>query len=364
MQCPIYYPLRESIMNYSTQPYAGAYTKDVKAQTSLVQRSTRSMLGAGVALAAMAIFVQRKTRKTERDNPPIGKIIEVGGVRLHYVERGQGQAVVLLHGNGSMAKELEVSGLLDLASKKYRIIAFDRPGYGYSERPRATIWSPLKQAQLLYRALQHLGVDQPVVVGHSWGTMVAVAMALEQPEYVRSLLLLSGYYYPTPRVDVALFSPPALPVIGDVMRYTISPVLGRLIWPVMVRKLFAPAKTPERFKKQYPVWMGLRPSQLRATTEEIALMIPSAYKLGRRYHELKMPVVIMAGANDLHVIPKLHSERLHQELPQSELILVPGVGHMIQHSVPQRVLSAIDQVASIPSLHDSARQPETARSTL
>lgn len=282
-------------------------------------------------------------------------------MRLHYVERGQGQPVVLLHGNGTMAQELDVSGLLDLASKKYRVIAFDRPGYGYSERPRTTIWSPTAQARLLYRALRQLGIEQPVVVGHSWGTMVATALALEQPEYVRSLLLLSGYYYPTPRVDVLLSSPPALPVIGDLMRYTISPLLGRLIWPAMVRKLFAPAETPARFKNEYPVWMGLRPSQIRASSEEIALMIPSAYKLSMRYHELKMPIVIMAGARDLHAIPKLHSQRLHRELPQSELILVPEVGHMIQHTVPQQVFAAIDKVATLDAaMHGQAKQPVTA----
>ena len=345
-------------MNYPSPRYVGSSKGNTGAQRSFLQRNTPVLAGTAAALAAMALFVQYRTRKTEQENPPDGKSIEVDGIRLHYVERGKGQPVVLLHGNGSMAKELEVSGLLDLASEKYRVIAFDRPGYGYSERPRTKTWSPIEQAQFLYRALQRLGIEQPVVVGHSWGAMVAVALALEQPEYVRSLLLLSGYYYPTPRVDVPLFSPPALPIIGDLMRYTISPVLGRLVWPAMVRKLFAPAETPARFKEEYPVWMGLRPGQIRASTEEVALMIPSAYKLSQRYHELKMPVTIMAGGSDLHVIPELHSERLHQELPQSDLILVPEGGHMIQHTVPRQVLSAIDKAASATPVNGGSRRPD------
>lgn len=125
------------------------------------------------------------------------------------------------------------------------------------------------------------------------------------------------------------------------------------MWPAMVRKLFAPSETPKRFKNEYPVWMGLRPSQLRATTEEIALRIPSAYALSKRYHELSVPVVIMAGASDLHTIPALHSERLHADLPQSELILVPDVGHMSPHSATAKVLSAIDSAAT------PAHRPET-----
>jgi pimeloyl-ACP methyl ester carboxylesterase len=213
----------------------------------------------------------------------------------------------------------------------------------------------MAQAKLLHRALLQLGVAQPVVVGHSWGSMVAIALALQQPEYVRGLLLLSGYYYPTARLDAVMFSPPALPVIGDLLSYTVAPVLGRLMWPALVRKLFAPAETPARFRIEYPVWMGLRPSQVRASAEEAALMSPSAARLAKRYRELAMPVTIMAGAGDLQVLPELHSERLHRELPQSELIVVPGVGHMIQHSAPEKVMAAIERLGGTAAWRESGR---------
>jgi pimeloyl-ACP methyl ester carboxylesterase len=65
--------------------------------------------------------------------------------------------------------------------------------------------------------------------------------------------------------------------------------------------------------------------------------------LSRRYHELKMPVIIMAGNDDRFVNAKRHSARLHQEIPQSELTLTPGAGHMIHQLVPEQVMSAIDQ---------------------
>jgi hypothetical protein len=126
-------------MNDSTRLYDGSYKEHVQVRSAFMQRRARLLLGTGAALAAMAMFVRYRTKKTEQENPPIAKFIEVDGVHLHYVERGQGQTVVLLHGNGTMAKELDVSGLLDLASEKYRVIAFDRPGYGYSERPRTAI---------------------------------------------------------------------------------------------------------------------------------------------------------------------------------------------------------------------------------
>ena len=74
------------------------------------------------------------------------------GVRLHYIDRGQGEPVVLLHGNGTMAQDFDLSGVLEIAAGRYRVIAFDRPGYGHSARPRDRIWTPDAQAKLLITA--------------------------------------------------------------------------------------------------------------------------------------------------------------------------------------------------------------------
>jgi alpha-beta hydrolase superfamily lysophospholipase len=93
------------------------------------------------ALALSALFNRIASKKAERDHPATGKFVEVGGVRLHYVEEGQGEPLVLLHGNAGMIEDFASSGLIDRASRKYRVIVFDRPGFGHSERPRGTIWT-------------------------------------------------------------------------------------------------------------------------------------------------------------------------------------------------------------------------------
>ena len=179
-----------------------------------------------VGLVASAILNRVLTKRAERRNPPTGRFITVDGVRLHYVERGTGRPLVLLHGNGSMIQDFGSSGLVDLAAKKYRVIAFDRPGFGHSDRPRSTVWTPEAQAVLIHSALIKLGVSQPLILGHSWGTLVAVALAIKYPQKTRGLILASGYYYPTVRADVLVLSPPALPLIGDVLSHTISPFLA------------------------------------------------------------------------------------------------------------------------------------------
>jgi pimeloyl-ACP methyl ester carboxylesterase len=149
-----------------------------------------------------ALFNRASARRAEAATPPTGKFVEVDGVRLHYVDRGEGPVVVLFHGDGVMLQDFDVSGVLPLAAEQHRVIAFDRPGYGYSERPRSTIWTPAAQAELIASALKKIGVERAVVVGHSWGTLVALAMALDHPGVVSGLVLLSGYYYGTARPDV------------------------------------------------------------------------------------------------------------------------------------------------------------------
>jgi pimeloyl-ACP methyl ester carboxylesterase len=336
---------KELIMRDAMQGRIGDPAGHELAAASGLWRRNAMLLAVGAGLAAAALLVRQRTRKAERDNPPLGRFVYVDGVRLHYVERGAGQPLVLLHGDGSMIQDFETSGLIDAAAKRYRVIVFDRPGFGYSERPRGTVWTPQAQAALLHRALRLLDVDRPIMVGHSWGTLVAVALALDFPRYVKSLVLLSGYYYPTLRLDVPLLSPPAIPLVGDLMRYTVSPLVTRMLWRPLTKRVFSPQQVDARFR-ELPVWMLLRPSQLRASAAETAMMVPSALALAKHYTDLKVPVVIMAGTQDKIVDFGHNSERLDERLPDSELHLHPGIGHMTHYAHTDKVMGAIDGIAA------------------
>src|SRR3954462_8540734 len=125
----------------------------------------------------------------ERKNPPIGNFIECDGVRLHYLERGDRAApcVVLFHGNGSVLQDFIVSGLVDQLAASYRVVCFDRAGFGYSQRPRARIWTATSQAALFVKAFDQLGFRDPVVLGRSCGAIMAVAIGLQDNCPVRGL---------------------------------------------------------------------------------------------------------------------------------------------------------------------------------
>jgi pimeloyl-ACP methyl ester carboxylesterase len=303
-----------------------------------MSRRALALTTATFALAAMAVAI--RTKQVEEQNPPSGKFVEVDGLRLHYLEAGSGEPIVFLHGNGSLIQDFVTSDLVRLVAQTHRVIVFDRPGYGHSQRPRNRVWTPAAQADLLARAAAKLGVGKVRVLGHSWGTLVAVEWALRHPESVVGLTLMSGYYFPTLRLDFVLASGPALPVAGDLLRYTITPVVARLLWPVLLRKLFGPAKTSERFNS-IPRALFLAPHALRASAEEAALMIPSVAALVARYADLKLPVLIVTGDADRMVNPRHQSYRLDQLLPNSTLMVLPGAGHMIHHTEARKIAEAI-----------------------
>jgi pimeloyl-ACP methyl ester carboxylesterase len=120
------------------------------------------------------------------------------------------------------------------------------------------------------------------------------------------------------------------------------------MWPLMMTKIFGPRSVPEKFEG-FPKEMALRPSQIRASAAESALMIPDAFYYRDEYANLKMPTVIVAGEEDRLVDIDTQSERLHRDVPQSRFHRVPGTGHMIHQTATGAVMSAIDEVATARS---------------
>jgi pimeloyl-ACP methyl ester carboxylesterase len=312
-----------------------------------IGKGPTALLAGAAALAAAAVWNTTRARRAEREHPPTGRFLEVDGVRLHYLERGTGPAVVLLHGNVVSAEDYAWSGVLDRVAERHRVVAIDRPGFGHSTRPHGSVWSSAAQASLLRRVFDQLGLDRPIVVGHSWGTLVALALALDHPETVGGLVLLSGYYKPTVRLDVPLVAPPAIPVLGDLMRYTVSPLLGRALLPLNLKGMFAPLPLPERFRRAFPYGFPVRPSQVRAEAQDAVTMVPAVAAMRQRYQEglRDLPVTIMAGVEDRVVGVDGHARWFHDVLPHSELRLVPGTGHMFHYAVPEQVADAIAAVA-------------------
>jgi pimeloyl-ACP methyl ester carboxylesterase len=304
-----------------------------------------------IALIVLAVLVVGHlifSAIVRKRNPPIGQFIEVDGVRLHYIERGpaDGASVLFLHGNGAMIQDLTISRLVDLAAQKFRVICFDRPGFGYSSRPRWRVWTPQAQATLLGRAVHQLGAARPIVLGHSWGTLVALAMALAGE--AKGLVLVSGYYFPTRRVDVWLLAGPAIPILGDLMRYTIAPLGSWLLLPKLLKILFTPRPVSDVFAQEFPLALTVRPTQLRSAAEESAMLIWAAATLAPQYPQLACPVAVMAGDQD-RVVEHDQASRLHATLRRSVLKVIPDAGHMVHHAAPERIYEGMELISAWPA---------------
>jgi len=320
-----------------------------------------ALIGAGAAAAVAvgaAVLNYRRARAAERAHPPIGLFLEVDGVAVHYIEKGQGPPLVLLHGNGAMAEDFVVSGLFDRLAETHRVIAIDRPGSGYTERPRTRLWTAAAQAALMREVARRLGVEEPLVLGHSWGTTVAMAWALAHQDELAGIVLLSGYYYPTARRDVLFFGAPGIPVLGDAMRYTISPPLTRLILPKLVEALFAPAPVPRRFAVEFPLELSLRPWQIRASAEDTDFLIPQAAATQGRYGELRLPVTIITGDADRVITARRQSMRLHGDIAHSELRVLPGLGHMIHYAAQDEIVARVEAMLGRERGGEAARRPD------
>ncbi|MDX1612170.1 MAG: alpha/beta fold hydrolase, partial [Candidatus Thermoplasmatota archaeon] len=161
----------------------------------------QAVLAAGLVLTALVILYNLRYQAIARErHPPEGEFLEVEGARVHYVRQGQGPTVVLLHGlNGFMQDFL--GDVMDGLEGEFEVVALDRPGYGHSERPQIELSDPRVQALWLDRVLDALGIEHPILVGHSWGGALAMTFAQAHPGRVRALVLLAPYVYPGTEPD-------------------------------------------------------------------------------------------------------------------------------------------------------------------
>ncbi len=279
-----------------------------------------------------------------RSAQPRNRFVTVEGVRLRYAIHGRGRPLVLIHGNGAMIEDFALSDIVATLSQRYRVILFDRPGFGHSARPARRDWSPAAQATLLVAAAARLKAEKPLVVGHSWGAMVAAAWALDHPHALFGLVLVSGFYFPSTQLAIDN-SLGALPGVGAALRASMAGGLGRMLGPSVAAKLFAPNAPTPAWLAGFPADLALRRSQLDASAADTAAMNPAATAMAARYADIAVPVAIVAGDSDRIVDPASQSMVLAKRLPGAQLSLLPGIGHMVHHSAPAAMVAAIDRLA-------------------
>ncbi|HEY9756562.1 MAG TPA: alpha/beta hydrolase [Oculatellaceae cyanobacterium] len=278
----------------------------------------------------------------ESPNHNGGDYVLVDDARLHYVESGSGQPLILLHGNDGTAQDFTMS-IFDQLARKYRTLAFDRPGHGNSENPSGVVATPEVQARMLHDALQKLNVVHPVLVAHSWSGSLALSYALQYPGSIRGLVLFGAMAYGT-KTDVGkpIYYMGQMPILGT-MFGTAFKAVGRTVVERLLRQAFMPDQAPQDYVDKF-LKSTLRLSQLRAFVRDQMYINPALRKMSPHYSSITVPVVIVTGDADRTVSPKSNSFHLHKAIPSSRLIVLHNAGHQLQFTRPAELLSAIDLV--------------------
>lgn len=286
----------------------------------------------------------------ERRYPPAGRFMTVGGCRLHYLDTGAAGeeargTVVLLHGASSNLVESMLAFGSGLASR-YRVIAFDRPGHGWSERKadRGAL-EPARQAGVIAAALRRLGVRDAIIVGHSWAGIVVPHFGLDHRDVAGALVVLSGVTHPWPGGYAEWYDRLTASWLGWLLSRTLGVPVGLLFRPAAQERTFAPQAPPPGFVDRARIPLAFRPGTFLANARDFAVMHGAVVRQSPRYGEIRLPTVVIGGDRDRIVWSDLHSRSFARDVPGAELILLPEVGHMPQYARPEVVLAAIDGLA-------------------
>ncbi len=284
----------------------------------------------------------------EAENPQAGSITQVNYARTHVIRKGDaGPPVMLIHGAGANAREFNLT-LVPQLSETHQLIIPDRPGHGYSERVADAQTLAVQAAQMGGVLEQTSGTEPAVIVGHSYGTAVALRLALDRPDLVKGLVLLAPVSHDWGPEKVAWFNSLAtVPVLGAGFRQ-LMPIFGPAQARAGMGHSFSPAPEPEGFYDEAGVGLLFRPTNFHANAQELTALRDELIGQQDRYRELQMPVAIAYGSADMSMDPTIHVEGLRQQVRDLELLAFPSEGHIPHYRQAESVAKLIAHMASDP----------------
>jgi pimeloyl-ACP methyl ester carboxylesterase len=279
---------------------------------------------------------------------PRGRFIDVGGFRQHLIELGSGKEgappVVLLHGAGANLEDMNLAFGERLAAR-HRVILIDRPGFGFSARKRGEGSSPADQAKVLRDVLDVLGIDRPIIVGHSWGGTLALAFALDFPQRVAGMVLIAPATHPgvwgLSAINTALATP-----VGTFFARTLALPFGALLMWAGSRTAFLPQVIPPRYVKNSAAMLVLRPPTLMNNWDDVGCLEEALKQQAGRYSALNLPTIVFNGDKDLLVPPEKHALKLAAAAACVKVTVLPGFGHMLHHDAAEQIAAAVEDVAA------------------
>jgi pimeloyl-ACP methyl ester carboxylesterase len=300
-----------------------------------------------VIVAGLVAFAANTARKVEAAVPPLGQFIEIDGQRLHYLDSGGSRpALVMIHGLGGNLRHYTYA-LKDKLAGEFRVIAVDRPGSGYSQRPDDAPARLGAQAGTLAKFIRALGLKQPLLVGHSLGGALSLAIALDHPDCAGALALIAPLTQaqddvPEPFQGLVVNSP----LMRKIIAWTLATPLGIRNAPKLLGFVFGPDAVPADFPIRGGGLLGLRPKAFYNTSSDLVAAAEDLPGMMKRYGTLTIPLGMLFAKGDRILDYRRQGEAMKQQCPALDLVLLDGHGHMLPLTAPDAAADLIRRVAA------------------
>jgi len=276
----------------------------------------------------------------------LGKSVDVGGVSIFYTEQGSGPPLLFIHGLGesSFAWRLVIAEL-----PGFRCLALDLKGFGKSDKPLDDRYTVTDQAGLVAQFIRTLDLRDLLVIGHSLGGGVALAVARQLDDSgegrLRGLVLLDSIAYPQklPRYVRVLKTP----ILRDLVFRFVPPEANVR---AVLREVYHRHEAIRDEQVAAQVEDSLRPGATHALVETVKSLVPkNAEELITGYSRIGVPTLIIWGEHDPVIPPEL-GRRLSKDIPGAELRVLPDCGHVPHHESPSEVAGLLREFLQTPEV--------------
>ena len=283
------------------------------------------------------------TKFAEQNVPVTGKILNLNGLPVHgYIEGNGTQDVVFIHGAFGNLRDW-VFATRAISKFDRRFIYIDRPGFGYSERDQSN-WDAERQADQARAYLKKINGKNPILVGHSWGALVAMSWAAKYPGEVKGVISLAGLNMPFFGVSKLANDTGLINIAYELYFTNVARKVDSGSIKKFASRMFKPQDIPEGYLDYIGSDLSRRLSTIKANKSDLGITSKALDENFAFYNHMEMPIEIIHGEKDFLVPVKSQAVAFNEFIPNSRLLLLPTVGHMAHHFASKEISDSISYI--------------------
>ena len=265
--------------------------------------------------------------------------LEADGFRMHYIDEGSGQPLLMLHGNPTWS--FLYRNLISRLRQRFRCVAPDYPGFGLSDRPDGYGYTPAEHARVVARLVGELDLRELIVIGQDWGGPIGTWVATQNPERVSGSLFMNTWFWPADDYGFRAFS--RVMSSRPLQRWIVERnFFVERIMPAGTTSKLAP-EVLDHYRRAQPTPEARRgvaefPRQIIASgpwLKELEASAPEA--LGTK------PMSLIFGRKDRALGRRAVIKRWQRYFPEAELTELPRANHYLQEDAPEEIAGVIER---------------------